>query len=44
MPSQAKKVFLLHGESSAKEILKGKIKEAGIKEVIIPARGEKFKI
>lgn len=40
--AKAKQIFLLHGETRAKESLKAKLAELGMKNVVIPNRGEEF--
>lgn len=42
--SQAKKVFLLHGEVAAKVALKQELTQVGFNEVKIPLRGESFEV
>lgn len=42
--SGAEKVFLVHGEPNAKQTLKNKLEDVGMKNVIIPTRGELFTV
>jgi metallo-beta-lactamase family protein len=39
-----KKVFLVHGEVTAMQVLKGKIEERYKLEVICPKRGDRFEV
>lgn len=42
--AKAKKIYLVHGDRTAKEALKIALEKAGIKDIIIPARGDQFKV
>lgn len=43
-PQRLKKVFIVHGEEEAASALDSKLREIGVRETLIPSRGEKTKV
>ncbi len=43
-PQRLKKVFIVHGEEEAASALDGRLREIGVRETLIPSRGERTRV